>query len=351
MDFSAINERIPLPDGAAMRAAQARWNAIAKPVGSLGLLEDALVRIAGITGSARISLDRRAVVVFCADNGVVEEGVTQTGQEVTALVAGNMARGETSVCCMARAARADVFPVDMGMRTPAPGVRELRVAPGTGSIARGPAMTRAQAEQALEAGIGLAGELRAQGYDILATGEMGIGNTTTASAMAAVLCGMKAEQATGRGAGLSDAGLSRKVAAIRRAIEINRPDASDALDVLHKLGGFDIAGMAGLFIGGALHRVPVLIDGSISAVAALTAARLCPRCTAAMLATHASAEPAAALLLSALGLEAPIHAHLRLGEGTGAMCALPLFDLALSVYDGMVSFTAIGMEPYEVHPQ
>ena len=333
--------------GAAMAAAKAKWDGIAKPIGSLGLLEDAIVQIAGLTGSAEVRLSKRAVLVMCADNGVVSEGVSQSGQEVTALVAGNMAEGNSSVCRMAAAARADVFPVDIGMAQPVPGVRDVHVARGTKNIAEGPAMTRAEAEQAIQAGIDLVGELKAQGYSILATGEMGIGNTTTASAMLAAFLGMEPAVVTGRGAGLSDEGLKRKISAIRRAIQVNKPEPSDGLDVLCKLGGFDIAGMCGTFLGGAIHRVPILIDGFISAVAALAAVRICPESRQAMLAAHVSAEPAARMVLEALDAKPFITAGLRLGEGTGAVAALPLLDLALSVYDEMVTFDGIGLEAYK----
>lgn len=336
------------PEERAMQAARDHWNGIAKPIGSLGLLEEDIIRIAGLTGDARVRLGKRGVLVFCADNGVVAEGVTQTGQEVTALVAGNMTRKDSSVCRMAEVARAEVFPVDMGMASPAEGVRDLHLRRGTGNIAVGPAMSRIEAAKAIQIGIDLVGELKAQGYGIIATGEMGIGNTTTASAMAAVLLGLEPAAVTGRGAGLTDAGLIRKVEAIRRAIEVNRPDPADALDVLSKVGGLDIAGICGAFLGGAIHRVPILIDGFISAVGALAALRLAPESRCAMLAAHVSAEPAARMVLEALELKPLITAGLRLGEGTGAVAALPLLDMALAVYDGMVTFENIGMDAYEV---
>ena len=207
-------------------------------------------------------------------------------------------------------------------------------------------MTPQEAERAVETGIRLVRECREQGYTLLATGEMGIGNTTTAGAMASVLLGIPAERAVGRGAGLSEDGLLRKREAVRRAAACNRPDAGNAFEVLWKLGGLDIAGMAGLFLGGALYRVPVLIDGFISAVAALTAARLCPGSVCAMIASHCSAEPAAQAVLDALSLQAVIHAGLRLGEGTGAVCMMPLLDLAVSVYDGAAAFADAGVAAY-----
>lgn len=346
--LQALAGAIEPPDEAARQRAQARWDAVAKPLGSLGVLEEDVARIAALTGEVDIDLGTRVVAVLCADNGVVAEGVSQCGSEVTAAVAANIARGVSSVCAMAATARADVFAYDLGMSCPpdAPGIVDMHVARGTGDIAKGPAMARAQAVQAIEAGIVIAADLKARGYGIVVAGEMGIGNTTTASAMASVLLGLPVSDVAGRGAGLSDAGLHRKRAAIERAIAVNAPQADDALDVLARLGGFDIAGLAGLFIGGALHRVPVVIDGLISAVAAYTAARLVPGCECAMLASHVSAEPAARCLLAELGLRPAIDAGLRLGEGTGAVCLLPLLDAALALYNG-TTFHETGIRPYE----
>ena len=337
------------PDEVARAEARRRWNDCAKPLGSLGLLETALEDIAALTGSADIRLDRRAVLVLCADNGVVAQGVTQSPSSVTGLVAKQLAARRTSVCRMAQAARCQVVPVDVGILDfqEMPGVLSRRIGNGTGDISQGPAMTRRQAEQALHTGMELVREQQALGVDLLATGEMGIGNTTTSSAVACVLLGRPAEEMTGRGAGLSDQGLQKKTAAIRRALEVNRPDPSDPLDILQKVGGFDIAAMCGVFLGGALYRVPVLIDGLISAVAALCALRLCPAAGQAMLASHVSAEPAGGLVLEALGKQPLITAGMRLGEGTGAVAAMPLLDLALAVYRESYTFEEGGIEAYQ----
>ena len=337
------------PDEVARAEARRRWNDCAKPLGSLGLLETALEDIAALTGSADIRLDRRAVLVLCADNGVVSQGVTQSPSSVTGLVAKQLAARRTSVCRMAQVARCQVVPVDVGILDfqEMPGVLSRRIGNGTGDISQGPAMTRRQAEQALHTGMELVREQQALGVDLLATGEMGIGNTTTSSAVACVLLGRPAEEMTGRGAGLSDQGLQKKTAAIRRALEVNRPDPSDPLDILQKVGGFDIAAMCGVFLGGALYRVPVLIDGLISAVAALCALRLCPAAGKAMLASHVSAEPAGGLVLEALGKQPLITAGMRLGEGTGAVAAMPLLDLALAVYRESYTFEEGGIEAYQ----
>lgn len=333
-------------DARARAQAQLRWDRVAKPLGSLGKLEALIAQIAGIQGTAEVALSPRCALVFCADHGVVAEGVTQSGQEVTALVARSIAEGTGNVNLMASAASADVFAVDMGMASRAEGMIDRRVRAGTRNFAAEPAMTRAQAEQAVQAGIDLVGEMKAKGYRVVATGEMGIGNTTASTAMACALLGAPPDAMTGRGAGLSDAGLEKKRRVIARALLLHRPDAGDPLDVLSKVGGFEIAGMAGAFLGGMTHRVPVVIDGAISAVAALTAARLCPACRDFMLPSHMSREPAMARVMDELALSPIVHGDLALGEGTGAVTLLPLLDMARQVYAGVHTFERLGMEAY-----
>ena len=345
-ELNALLAGITPANEAARAAAHAHWAGLAKPLGGLGRLETMLEDAAALTGSAEFDLSRRAVVVLCADNGVVAQGVSQTGQEVTRAVAENLAMRRTSVCQMARTAHCDVLPVDIGMAgEPVPGVRNCRIAAGTMDFTAGSAMSRAEAVQAIGEGIALARELAEEGYRLIATGEMGIGNTTTSSAVAAL--GQPVELMTGRGAGLSDEGLARKVDAICRGILKNEPDQEDPLDVLSKLGGFDIAGLCGIFLGGALAGVPVLADGFISGVAALCAVRLCPAAAKAVFASHCSAEPAARMVLEALGKAPVITAGLHLGEGTGAVASIPLWDMALAVYGGCYSFAEGGIEPYK----
>ncbi|MCI9581354.1 MAG: nicotinate-nucleotide--dimethylbenzimidazole phosphoribosyltransferase [Oscillospiraceae bacterium] len=331
-----------------MDEARKRWDSLAKPLGSLGLLEDVVVRIAALTGNADVHLNNRALLVLCADNGVVAQGVTQTDSLVTAAVARTLGAGESTVCHMARTADCRVVPVDIGVLDfpGTAGVLDRRVRNGTGDITQGPAMSRDECLRAIEVGMELVREQKAAGADILATGEMGIGNTTTSSAVASVLLGLPPAQVTGRGAGLSDAGLARKIAAIERAVSINRPDPADPVDVLSKLGGLDLAGLCGVFLGGVEYRIPVLVDGFISAVAALCAVRQKPEAGSAMLASHVSAEPAGRLVLDALGLKPLITAEMRLGEGSGAVAALPLLDMALAVYHSGHTFGKMGMEPY-----
>lgn len=334
-------------DKNAMDVAAKRWDSIAKPLHSLGKMEKLVIQIAGITGNPDIKIQKRALVAMCADNGVVEEGVTQTGQEVTAIVAENFLSGDTSACVMGRQCGTKVIPVDIGMAVDTKVSKELKVAYGTANMTKGPAMTRAQAVQALEAGIEMVRRLKEEGYGLLATGEMGIGNTTTSSAVASVLLDRSVEEMTGRGAGLSGDGLNRKINAIRKAIEVNQPDPKDAIGVLAKVGGFDIAGMAGMFLGGAALGVPVVIDGFISCVAALIAQRICPLAGEYMIASHVSKEPAACLILEALGKEAVIHGEMCLGEGSGAVALFPFLDMGIAVYDSMSTFEDIHVEQYE----
>lgn len=332
-------------DQAAMAACRVRWDSIAKPLGSLGLLEEMITRLAGIQGRPDIQIDQRTILVMCADNGVLAQGVAQTPGEITAVMAGFIAAGRSSVGIMADRAGAHVLTVDMGMFHPLldAGLLDRRLAAGTKDMTRGPAMSRQEAQRAILAGVNLVADLKIKGDQLLLTGEMGIGNTTTASALASQLLDLDVETVTGRGAGLSDQGLARKIQAIQKAVAINRPDPDDPLDLLHKLGGFDIAGLCGVFLGAALHGLPVLIDGFISAVSALLAARFCPWSKNYFLASHLSAEPASRAVLDALELAPLIQAGMRLGEGTGAVAALPLLDMALSVYRDLITYEAIGM--------
>ena len=334
-------------DHNAMEIAQKRWDSIAKPLHSLGKLETLLIQIAGITGNAEVDLSRRGLIAMCADNGVVEEGVTQTGQEVTAIVAENFLKYDTSVGVMCKQNHAEIFPVDMGMVTDTKVRTDHTIAYGTQNMTKGPAMTREQAVKGLEAGIDMVRELNDKGYRILATGEMGIGNTTTSSAVASVLLKQPVEEMTGRGAGLTSEGLVRKINAIKKAIALNEPDPEDAIDVLAKVGGLDIAGMAGVFLGGAVYGIPVVMDGFISCVSALIAMRICPAAKDYILASHVSKEPAAHLILENMGKEAIIHADMCLGEGTGAVALFPILDLAAAVYHSMSTFDDIHVEQYE----
>lgn len=339
-------ESISPPDERAMQEAKERWDSIAKPLHSLGKLEDCVCRIAGITGRADVSLRKKALAVFCADNGVVEEGVTQTGQEVTAIVAENFLSGDTSAAVMCQKVGVDLYPIDIGMKR-ATKVPDYHVCRGTKNMVKTEAMTREEAIQAIETGIHLAEVFREKGYDIVATGEMGIGNTTTSSAVASVLLSCKVEEIAGRGAGLSSEGLERKLAAIKKAICLHLPDPEDPVDVLHKVGGLDLAGLTGLYLGCAAQKIPVLMDGFISATAALAAVKMCEKAGDYILATHCSREPGMEKILEYLGKTAVLYGDMCLGEGTGAVAFLPVLEMGVEVYEKMCTFSQIRIESYK----
>lgn len=326
-----------------------RLDAIAKPLDGLGQFEKLLVQIAGITGTDEIRIDKRAILAMCADNGIVAEGVTQTSRDVTAIVAVNMATGRSSVNRMAAVGGTEVFATDVGIATEVncDNLRNRKVRKGTADFLKEPAMREAEALQAIEEGILWVRECKEQGYQILGTGEMGIGNTTTSTAVGCALLGLTPEEVTGRGAGLDDAGLARKKTVIARAIKQYDLYGKDALTVLQTVGGLDIAGIAGVFIGGALYRVPIVLDGMITAVAALVADRLVPGTRAFMLASHLSKEPITRKIMEELGLHPVIQADLALGEGTGAAMLFPLLDMALTVYRENDSFDEMQIDAYE----
>ena len=258
-------------DDAAMATARARWDSLAKPVGGLGRLEDLVVQLAGIVGTADVTLDKRLLVVTCADNGVVCHGVSASDASVTRIMARAIGAGQSTVCQMARHARCEVLPVDVGrLEGPrVPGVRTRPVRPGgTDDIVYGPAMTRDECVRAIELGIDLVRECKEMDVSIVLTGEMGIGNTTTSCAVACALLGRSPAEFVGPGTGLCAEGVAHKIAIIESALESNRPDATDAIDVLAKVGGFDLATLCGICLGGASHRVPVLLDGIITLAAA-----------------------------------------------------------------------------------
>ncbi len=346
MKFEECLEKILPLDEKAKDACQKRWDSIAKPLKSLGKFEEHLVQIAGIQRTSQIHFNKKVLVIMCADNGVVAEGVTQTGQEVTAIVAENFLDGKSCAAIMCKDTRTDIFPIDIGMATDTPRVRKEKIAYGTKNMAKEPAMTREEAIHAIEIGIILAEELKAQGYDVIATGEMGIGNTTTSSAVASVLLKKPVGQVTGKGAGLSSQGLCKKIQVIEKSIAKHKPDGNDPVDVLSKVGGFDLAGLTGLCLGGAAQKIPVVIDGFISSVAALLAVRLCPQAGDYILASHVSKEPAGAMVLEALNKSPSLTCDMCLGEGTGAVSLFPLLEMALHIYEKMSTFAQIEIEDY-----
>ena len=336
------------PDFGAVERAKIKWNNVAKPLHSLGLLEEAVVKISGITGNENFDLNKRCAVMMCADNGVVCEGVTQSDSSVTAIVAKSAAEGTSNINIIAGTFNADVITVDIGMNVDvySKNIIKRKISYGTNNIAEGSAMTVSQAENAIAAGIDIVRECKAKGYKIIVTGEMGIGNTTTSSALAAVLLSVPLSEVTGRGAGLDREGLKRKISVINRAIEVNNPDKNKPVELLSKLGGYDIAGITGLFLGGAIYKIPIVIDGFISAVSAALAVEICPLAKDYMLCSHVSKEPAGMKILEYIGLKPLITAEMCLGEGTGGAMLLPLLDGAIAVYNSSHKFDNLPIERY-----
>lgn len=341
--------RITAPEEAVRSLVKKHWDTLAKPLDGMGSFETITAQIGAILGTEQIDLRKKGVLIFCADNGIVEEGVSQTGQEVTLAVAKSMARKGSSVCKMAQSIGAETIPVDIGINSEEsiPGVLDRKVRRGTRNFLKEPTMTEEETVRAIVTGIELVRECKEKGYGILATGEMGIGNTTTSSAMTAVYLGLDVETVTGRGAGLSSHGLQRKINAIKQAIAVNQPNPEDPLDVLAKVGGLDIAGMCGLFLGGAAQQMPVVMDGFISQVAALTAVRLVPECADYILASHVSEEPGANILLKALEKDAFLTCGMRLGEGSGAVALFPILDFASDIYHKMSTFVQADIVEYQ----
>jgi len=337
---------IPLPDSTAEAAARARQDTLTKPPGSLGRLEALSIQLAAITGKARPSVARKAVIVMVADHGVVLEGVSAYPAAVTQQMVRNFMRGGAAINVLARQAGARVTVVDIGVAAEfeaEPGILSRKIAPGTHNMARSPAMSRIQAETAVLEGIDVVQGEIAQGVDLLATGDMGIGNTTAAAAITAVITGSPIARVTGRGTGIDEAGLARKIKTIERALAVNKPIATDPLDVLSKVGGLEIAGLAGVMIGAAAKRVPVVIDGFISGAAALIAVGLAPEIRPYLIASHQSVEIGHRVVLEHLDLCPLIDLNLRLGEGTGAVLVFHLVEAAARILDEMATFAEAGV--------
>ncbi len=330
------------------RKAEDRIETLTMPPWALGRLLDLGVDLAGMTRSLAPAVMRRAIVIMAGDHGVVEEGVSAFPNEVTVQMIHNFARNGAGVNVLAEQARAGVFVVDVGVAgdisalVDSGAVISQRIASGTDNIAFGPAMSREQAVRAVSVGINIANEL-SESTDLFATGEMGIGNTTPSSAIISVLCGISPEHATGRGTGMDEEGRIHKAAVVARAIEHNRPDAADPIDVLAKIGGYEIGAIAGLVLGAAAQRKPILIDGLISTTGALLAQALCPACTDYMIASHLSAEPGHAAALEKLQKKPLLDLGMRLGEGSGAALAMHLVEAAVAILTRMATFDEAGV--------
>jgi nicotinate-nucleotide--dimethylbenzimidazole phosphoribosyltransferase len=329
-----------------LEQAQRRLNCLTKPPGSLGRLEELAAVYVMLTGKLMPDLPKAAIYTFAADHGIVQEGVSAYPAEVTAQMVLNFLRGGAGVNVLARHAGAEVRVVDIGVTSELPALPHLiqrKIAPGTRNFLREPAMTREQALRALEAGATLATDAAREGIGLLGTGDMGIGNTTASAAITAVMTGRPVGDVTGRGTGIDDHMLSRKIGVIEAALARHRPNPDDALDVLAKVGGFDIAGIAGLIVGGAAARIPIVLDGFISGAAALIAVGLAPACRDYLIAAHRSVECGHGAVLEQLGLAPLLDLDLRLGEGTGACLGIGLVQAALKIYSQMATFDEAGV--------
>ena len=331
---------IPPLDAGAMDKARRRQAELAKPPGSLGLLEDISIRMAGITGQVRNALKRTRIYVLAADNGVVAEGVSSAPQSVTLAQSINLTRGLTGASSLARHFGDGLVVVDVGIAADytCPQILDRRIARGTRNLAKEPAMTREQALRALEIGLELAADAKRDGVQALGVGEMGIGNTTTSAAVLAALTGCAVEDVTSRGGGVTDDGFARKKAVITNALAALRPNTADPVDVLSKVGGFDLAAMTGIFLGAAEQHIPVVIDGFISIVAALCAARLCPAAREYFFASHGSYERGYAVAAHELGLSPVLMLGMRLGEGSGCPLGFRVLEAACAAMNDMATF-------------
>ena len=337
------------PDCKIYKKVLKNWDSIAKPLDGMGRFEMITAQIGAILGTDEIDISKKAVIIMCADNGIVEEGISQSGQEVTAAVAAQMGRGASSVGKMAAEAGADTIPVDIGIngKEQIAGVLNRKIRPGTRNFSKEPAMTREETVRAIFTGIEIVEECKKKGYQILATGEMGIGNTTTSSAVAAALLRCEADEVTGRGAGLCDEKLQRKKQIIAEAVKKYNLYESKPLTVLQTVGGLDIAGLVGVCIGGGVFHIPIVLDGVISMVAALLSERIVQGTIRYLIPSHKGKEPAVEKLMKELKLEPVIDGGMALGEGTGAVMMLSLLELALCVYRKRTLFSDIQVEQYE----
>lgn len=336
------------------RKVKDNWDRVSKPIDGLGDFEDLLCKIGAIQGTDSPRTASRAALVFCADNGIVEEGVSQSGKDITLAVAKALGNGISSACHLGKFAKVKIVPVDIGIDSDESieGVRGLKVSKGTRNFLKEPAMTEEEVLRAIDDGLNLVKELKDSGTDIISTGEMGIGNTTTSAACLAALLKVDSEKVTGRGAGLDDAGLERKKKVISDALgKYNFREANDekseTFEILRTLGGLDIAALVGTFIGGALYHVPIVIDGVISATAALMAERLVPGTNAYMIASHSGREEGTMLTLESLHLKPYIAGNMALGEGTGALMLFPLLDMVTDYYRNGARFSDYEIDEYE----
>ncbi|MBE3089960.1 MAG: nicotinate-nucleotide--dimethylbenzimidazole phosphoribosyltransferase [Actinobacteria bacterium] len=338
--------KIKKPDSSLMKQVQARLDSLTKPRGSLGRLEELAKQIVSITGNLSPRIKRKAIIVMTADHGVVEEGISAYPREVTPQMVYNFLNGGAAINVLARHIGAEVLIVDVGVAADFQEHQSLmlkKIDYGTKNMVKGHAMTDEQAVKSLEVGIEAAEEMIKKGYDIIATGDMGIGNTTASSAIAAVICRTDVESVTGYGTGIDDRCLENKINVIKKAISVNKPDATDGIDVLSKVGGFEIGGIAGIILGCASGRTPVIIDGFISGAGALIAAAISPDSTNYMIASHCSAEKGHRIVLDRLGLKPLFDFDMRLGEGTGAAIGINIVEASVKILSEMATFNQAGV--------
>jgi nicotinate-nucleotide--dimethylbenzimidazole phosphoribosyltransferase len=348
--LSNILKMIKPPDEGAMAEARARQDILTKPQGSLGRLEELSIQLAGIQGKSIPQIRHKAIITMAGDHGVVAEGVGNWPQEVTAQMVYNFLGGGAGINVLAHQVGARIIVVDMGVASELeanPQLLSRKVAPGTRNMVSGPAMTSEQAVTAIETGIEIVTAEVAKGLDIVGTGDMGIGNTTASSAICAVMTGRPVAEVTGRGTGIDDKQLAHKIEVIQRALAVNRPDPKQPLDVLAKVGGFEIGGLVGVMLAAAAHRIPVVIDGFISGAAALIATALSPGLRDFLIAGHVSAEAGHKLLLKHLGLKPLLDLDMRLGEGTGAVLGIFLAEAAARILAEMSTFGEAGVSEKE----
>ncbi|WP_411681614.1 nicotinate-nucleotide--dimethylbenzimidazole phosphoribosyltransferase [Clostridium thailandense] len=333
-------KHIKAADEEAIQKAWNRLDNLTKPIGSLGELEEIAAKVSGITGKIHNKINKKTVVIMSADNGVYEEGISNNTQDTTVIVTNNFTKGITGVCILAKHVDSDITVVDIGVKEDFnhPKIINKKIMYGTNNIAKEPAMTREQAIQAIEVGIEIVDNLVKEGYDLLGTGEMGVGNTTTSAAVFSVLSGISPDVVVGKGSGLTEEQLINKKRVVQKAIEINSPDRDDIIDVLAKVGGLDIAGLCGCFLGAAKNRTPIVIDGFISSAAALCAYRLNNNVKDFIFPSHLSAEPGAAYMMEELGLSPMLNLRMRLGEGSGCPLAFSIIEAALCAMNNMATF-------------
>lgn len=336
-------------NGDSVTKAQDRLNNLTKPLGSLGRLEELSKQISGITGSLNPDISKKLIIIMAADHGVVDEGVSAYPKEVTPQMVYNFLNGGAGINVLSNHVGADVVVVDAGVAADFtalnsnPNFINKKIAFGTANMVKGPAMSMGQARQALEIGITVAYQMIGKGYGIIGTGDMGIGNTTASSAITSCICGVDAELVTGYGTGIDQEGFNRKVDTIRQIIKINKPDARNGFDVLAKIGGFEIGGIAGVILGCASRKVPVVIDGFISGAGALIAESIAPKCRDYMIASHCSVEKGHKIMLEKLGMKPLFNFDMRLGEGTGAALGISIAEASMKILNEMATFGEAGV--------